>query len=195
MQRFPAPAGSVGLVYDGLQICIRQRVHPLLSNRWQHPHAPPAFYRLPIALAGCQLQTIEPELVNILDPAHLHTDTILKPGISLAVCFPLASAARGAAVKLFAYSILLHGNAPALVFFFPLGRVGSFAHLAAPPSFVHFAPGGALIAARSETISRQNDESTVVALCDSGFILPNSSATSSVYRCPTIGQRPELASL
>ena len=61
--------------------------------------------------------------------------------------------------------------------------------------FVHFVPGGALITARSETIGRQNDESTVVALCDSGFILPNCSATSSVYRCPTIGQRSELVAI
>ena len=42
--------------------------------------------------------------------------------------------------------------------------------------FVHFAPGGALITARLETISRQNDESTVVALCDNSPILPHRAA-------------------
>ena len=106
------------------------------------------------------------------------------------LCGPALSCRTVSGSRLF-----LHGNAPAAIFFFPDGCVGSLAHYAAPPSFVHFAPGSALIAARSETISRQNDESPVVALCDNGFILPNCSATSSVYSCPTIGQQQELVSL
>lgn len=64
-------------------------------------------------------------------------DAVVKPGIGLCVGFPLAGAARRAAVKPFAGAVLLHRNAPTLFFLHPKCRVGSL-FIVSTSKKVHF---------------------------------------------------------